>query len=130
VEGYRNQMFVMFSRRTSRHTIRPMRRLRIPCAIAFSVVTSVGAVSGGGALIGGCEHGQTPPGDSVLADGGDGGFCALFCIPENTGVDAGTDGGIADGGVIDGGVPDDGGVQCPPCADDAGMCPIGCRPVG
>ena len=38
----------------------------------------------------------------------DGMQCSLFCIPDGT----------------------DAGVTCDSCADDAGQCPMGCRPVG
>jgi hypothetical protein len=84
------------------------RALRIPCAIAFTVVTGTAGVT---ALVGACGGGESPT-DGQVSDGvmfPDGG-CALFCIPD------GTDAGVC---------PDP--VEC---ADEMGNCPAGCRPVG
>lgn len=87
-----------------------MTRLRIPAAIAFTVVASTAAITG--IVATGCERGTSPT-DGSVSDGTpfpDGG-CALFCIPDPN----------SDAGV------------CPdpaPCADDLGNCPAGCRPVG
>jgi len=86
------------------------RKLRIPCAIAFTVVTTTASVGG---VMSACGHGSSPPppSDGAIADGNDGGLCELFCIPDDT-TDAGT-------------CPDP-----PPCADPEGNCPAGCRPIG
>jgi hypothetical protein len=86
-----------------------MRRLRIPCAIAFTVVATA---SGASMLGSACGGGQSPP-DGQLADGliPTDGLCSVFCIPDDQ-SDAG---------------------MCPnpaPCADEMGNCPAGCRPVG
>jgi hypothetical protein len=88
------------------------RALRIPCAIAFTVVAGAAATTSLVSLASGCGGGQSPT-DGQVSDGftpGDGG-CALFCIPD-TESDAG---------------------MCPEpvmCADEMGNCPPGCRPVG
>lgn len=88
------------------------RPLRIPAVIAFTVVAGTAALGGVASLAAGCGHGESPT-DGQLSDGTpfpDGG-CALFCIPDPT----------SDAGVC----PDP-----PPCADDNGMCPAGCTPIG
>lgn len=89
-----------------------MTRLRIPAAIAFTVITGTATIAGVASLVGACGHGESPT-DGAISDGTpfpDGG-CAVFCIPD---------------------LESDAGV-CPepaPCADDLGNCPAGCRPVG
>lgn len=86
-----------------------MSRLRIPAAIAFTVMAGTATVAG---VFAGCERGSSPT-DGSVTDGTlfpDGG-CAVFCIPDPT----------SDAGV------------CPepaPCGDEMGACPAGCRPVG
>lgn len=88
-----------------------MARLRIPAAIAFTVIAGTATVAGLTSLVA-CGHGESPT-DGSVSDGTpfpDGG-CAVFCIPDTE----------SDAGV------------CPepaPCADDMGNCPAGCRPVG
>ncbi len=82
-----------------------MTRLRIPAAIAFTVIAGTATVAGITSLVA-CGHGESPT-DGSVSDGG----CAVFCIPDTE----------SDAGV------------CPepaPCADDLGNCPAGCRPVG
>ncbi len=84
------------------------RRLRIPSAIAFTIVASTAAIGG---LMSACEGSPEPPPDA-LADGNtDSNLCEIFCIPDST----------SDAGVC----PDP-----PPCADSDGNCPAGCTPVG
>ncbi len=88
------------------------RALRIPAAIAFTVVAGTATTVGLSSLTAGCGHGESPT-DGQISDGTvpfPDGTCALFCIPDGT--DAGT---------------------CPnpaPCADEMGNCPAGCRPIG
>lgn len=89
-----------------------MTRLRIPAAIAFTVVAGTATVAGITSSLIACGHGESPT-DGSVTDGTpfpDGG-CAVFCIPDPE----------SDAGV------------CPepaPCADEMGNCPAGCRPVG
>jgi len=81
------------------------RVLRIPAAIAFTVVAGTAGVT---TAITACGHGESPPNDGAISDGTtDGSQCELFCIPD------GTDAGV-----------------CNTCADTMGNCPVGCRPVG
>ncbi len=88
-----------------------MTRLRIPAAIAFTVIAGTATVAGITSLVA-CGPGESPT-DGSVSDGtpfSDGG-CAVFCIP----------GPDSDAGVC---------PEPPPCGDDLGNCPAGCRPVG
>ena len=88
------------------------RVLRVPAAIAFTVVAGTAATAAVITALPACEHGRSPT-DGQLADTPeilDGG-CEVFCIPD----------------------PDSDAGVCPEpafCADTFGNCPAGCRPVG
>jgi len=82
-----------------------MRKPRFPATLAFAVVATGAAVTlacGGDDKVADAAQ----PADAQVADGPP--SCLLFCIPTQA----------------------DAGVTCPMCADEAGNCPGGCRPVG
>jgi hypothetical protein len=89
------------------------RSLRVPAALAFTVLTGTAAIAGIAAALPACGHGESPT-DGQMSDGTpipeDGG-CAIFCIPDPE----------SDAGMC---------PENPPCGDENGNCPAGCRPVG
>jgi hypothetical protein len=79
-----------------------MRGLRIPSALAVTVLAGGAALAGLTGTSGACGGGESPPIDAAMDSNG----CAIFCLPE------------------------DETTECPVCADLEGMCPAGCTPIG